>query len=196
MMNMNKTGIYKIQSKRYKNRIYIGSAINVNKRWNQHRNDLKNNKHHSLKLQRHFNKYGVDDLTFILIEECLKENLLIREQFYLDTTNTYFNICKIAGNCLGRTAWNKNKKMSVEFSNKMKIASIGNQNHLGHKHTIETINRLKKYIPVNKGKTKLKKEEIIEIQNKYIPRKYSLSMLAREYNVSKQTVLDIIHLIF
>lgn len=169
--------------------------MNINRRWNQHRNDLKNNKHHSLKLQRHCNKYGIDDLVFTLIEECPKELLLFREQFYLNTIPVYFNICKIAGNCIGREPWNKNKKMNKEFSDKMRIASTGNKNRLGHKHTAETINKLKnqKNAPANKGMTKLSKEEINEIRNKYIPRKYNSNMLAREYKVSKTTVLNIIH---
>lgn len=191
---MKLSGIYKIQSIIHPERIYIGSAININRRHRQHLRDLKLNVHHSIKLQRHFNKYGENDLVFTIIEECPLDILIIKEQYYIDLNNTYFNICKTAGNCSGRVPWNKNKKMSNEFSQKMKIASTGNKNRLGHKHSIETINRLKKRIPVNKGITKLKKVEIIEIQTKYIPRKYSLSMLAREYNVSKQTVLDIIHL--
>jgi hypothetical protein len=191
---MKTSGIYKIQSIIHSERIYIGSAVNINHRHNQHLCDLKHNRHHSIKLQRHFNKYGQKDLNFTIIEECSVETLLVREQHYLNINNTYFNICKTAGNCLGRAPWNKNKKMSKEFCERLRITSIGNKSHLGCKHSIETINQLKKRIPVNKGKTKLKKEEIFEIQTKYIPRKYSLSMLAREYNVSKRTVLDIIHL--
>ena len=132
-------------------------------------------------------------MIFTIIEECPVDILLIKEQYYLNLNNTYFNICKTAGNCLGRIPWNKNKTMSKKFSEKMKIASIGNKNHLGCKHSIETINQLKKRVPVNKGKTKLKKEEIIDIRIKYKPREYSLSMLAREYNVTKPTILGIIH---
>jgi len=149
--------------------------------------------HHSLKLQRHYNKYGKNDLIFTIVEECTPEQMLIREQHYLDRCHTYFNICKNAGNCLGRIPWNKNKKMSEKFIETMKIASIGNKNHLGHKHSIATINKLKNRIPVNKGKTKLSKNEIFEIKSKYVPWKYSSSMLAKEYNVSKDTILRILH---
>jgi hypothetical protein len=37
------------------------SAINIKKRWNKHIYDLKHNVHHSIKLQRHCNKYGISD---------------------------------------------------------------------------------------------------------------------------------------
>jgi len=190
---MKTSGIYKIQSIVHPERIYIGSAINIHRRRNQHLRDLNHNKHHSLKLQRHFNKHGQNDLSFTVIEECSVENLLIREQHHLNANNTYFNICKIAGNCSGRIPWNKNKTMSNEFCEKMKVVSTGNKNRLGCKHSIEAINKLRKHIPANKGKTKLTEEQITEIQFKYIPREYSLSMLAQEYNISKQTVLSIIH---
>jgi group I intron endonuclease len=170
---MKVTGIYQIKSIVHPERIYVGSAININRRWNQHLRDLKNFRHHSLKLQNHYNKYGVNDLIFILIEECTKENLIIREQFYLNITNTYFNICKTAGNCLGRIPWNKNSKMSKDFSEKMKHTSTGNNNR--------------------KGKFKLTENKINEICIKYIPRKYTANMLAQEYGICKDTVFDIIY---
>jgi group I intron endonuclease len=190
---MKTSGIYKIQSTAHPERMYIGSAININRRHNQHLCDLRHNTHHSVKLQRHFNKYSENDLVFTMVEECSPNILLIKEQHHLNLNDTYFNICKTAGNCLGRVPWNKDKVMSKEFSEKMKIASTGNKNRLGCKHSIETINQLKRCVPVNKGKSKLKKEEILEIQAKYMPRKYSLSMLAREYNVTKPTILEIVH---
>lgn len=100
-------GIYKISSLIKPNRIYIGSALNIKRRWNKHKSDLKNNKHHSIKLQRHYNKYGIDDLIFEIIEECVIDCLIDWEQHYIDKTHTYFNTCKIAGSSKGRIPWNK-----------------------------------------------------------------------------------------
>lgn len=85
------SGIYKIESKIKSERIYIGSAININRRWIIHLYDLKNNKHHSNKLQNHYNKYGKDDLIFTIIEKCPIFKLLIREQYYMDLKSPYFN---------------------------------------------------------------------------------------------------------
>jgi len=39
---------------------------------------------------------------------------------------------------------------------------------------------------------KLTEKQVKEIRNKYIPRKYTLAMLAKEYNVSHATILKII----
>jgi len=55
---MRVSGIYKIQSTIKHERIYIGSAIYIKSRWAMHRYQLRNNKHSSQKLQRHYNKYS------------------------------------------------------------------------------------------------------------------------------------------
>jgi len=87
-------GIYKIQSKAKPERIYIGSSYSCNTRKQQHFINLKLNKHCNTKLQNHYNKYGSDDLQFMIIEPCLPIFLFIREQYYLDKLTPYFNINK------------------------------------------------------------------------------------------------------
>jgi len=111
----NISGIYQIQSKIKPERIYIGSAVNINHRWECHISDLQLNKHHSKKLQRHFNKYGKDDLVFSVLVTCEKEQLIQFEQYYLDFYHPYFNVCKIAG--LGCQL---GLKRSVEFCERQK----------------------------------------------------------------------------
>lgn len=108
-------GIYKIESISKPQRIYIGSAINIKHRWACHLSDLKMNKHHSPKLQRHFNKYNEDDLQFSILLGCAKEDLIKNEQFFIDFYKPYFNICLIAGSKLG-------VKMSEDVRAKMRIA--------------------------------------------------------------------------
>lgn len=98
---MKTSGIYKIQSIAKPERIYIGSAVNIGHRWNCHLSDLRKSKHHSTKLQRHYNKYGESDLQFSIVFRCKEKYLLEIEQQFIDSHNPYFNECKIAGNCLG-----------------------------------------------------------------------------------------------
>jgi group I intron endonuclease len=84
--------------------IYIGSSCRYEKRAKRHFEDLKYNKHHCIYLQRAYNKYGVDSFKITVIESIeadSKEDVLAREQFYIDTLNPQYNICVIAGSQLG-----------------------------------------------------------------------------------------------
>jgi group I intron endonuclease len=114
------TGIYKIQSKTKPERIYIGSAKDIQRRFRRHKNELKSNYHANEKLQRHANKYGVEDLSFIILESIVftcNVDLLAKEQKYLDKIKPYFNICKIAGNLGG---FKRNEKWRNNMSKGMK----------------------------------------------------------------------------
>ena len=95
------TGIYKIESKIKPERIYIGSAVNIDKRWKEHKRDLRADRHHSPKLQRHYNKYDESDFIYTAILTCKKEDLISREQELIDCYKPYFNSCKIANSRLG-----------------------------------------------------------------------------------------------
>jgi group I intron endonuclease len=141
------SGIYQIQSKIEPERIYIGSAINVTRRWKCHLSDLRKNKHHSIKLQRHFNKYGENDLQFSVLRNCEKEYLIINEQSLIDICNPYFNICKIAGSPLGVKRSEETKK---------KISKL-------HKGRIFSTERKKQMSDYRKGK-KLSKEHIEKLK--------------------------------
>jgi group I intron endonuclease len=135
-------GIYKIQSKSRPERIYIGSAVNVLRRWSDHRRLLSKNKHHSPILQNHYNKYGLDDLDFEIIESenyIDNKQLLAREQTWIirfqynNTWKPFFNVNEVAGNRTGAILSIETlKKMSDSLKGKkwkddereMRIASM------------------------------------------------------------------------
>ena len=119
---MNISGIYKIQSIIKPGRIYIGSGINIGKRWNKHLEDLRKDSHYNKKIQRHFNKYGEIDFQFSVLLGCPKEDLIKVEQFFIDSYKPYFNNCLIAGSRLGQ-------KDSIETRNKKSKSNIGKHFH-------------------------------------------------------------------
>lgn len=97
---MKQSGIYKIICV-VNNKIYIGSAVNLDRRWKRHLNELKNNYHANIILQNAFNKHGLESFNFEIIEivdDVCK--LFEREQYYLDTLKPFgkygFNIKTIA----------------------------------------------------------------------------------------------------
>jgi group I intron endonuclease len=85
------SGVYKISSITKPERCYIGSTKNLYKRWEQHLVMLNDNKHHSKKLQRHYNKYGKADFQFTLIVGCDINDLISTEQYFIDIYKPYFN---------------------------------------------------------------------------------------------------------
>ena len=110
-------GIYKIINK-LNGDCYIGSSIKLKDRRSRHFRDLKNGVHHSIVLQRAVDKYEIENFEFEIIEECSKEELLIKEQYYMDLLSPKYNICKIAGSPLGtkqsKEACEKKRKYAIE----------------------------------------------------------------------------------
>lgn len=96
---------------------YIGSSNNINRRFYLHKYSLKKQNHHSIVLQRAFNKYGEENFEFIVLEECEKEYLINKEQYYLDNYNPIYNINKIAENCTGRILSEESRK-KISLKNK------------------------------------------------------------------------------
>lgn len=87
------TCIYKIVNTT-NGKIYVGSAVNFRKRKNLHLKNLRDGNHGNKHLQLAFKKYGLDNFVFEIIELCFRENLLEREQFYIDNLKPEYNICK------------------------------------------------------------------------------------------------------
>lgn len=100
-------GIYKITNVKT-NKIYVGSAQLIERRWRKHKESLRANRHHNIHLQSSWNKHGSETFVFEVIEEVKKdEDLLTAEQKWLDATGCYdrsigYNICPAAGSPLGR----------------------------------------------------------------------------------------------
>ena len=74
------------------NEIYVGSTIDFNKRSKEHFRMLLHNKHHSIKLQRSYNKHGIVNFKIEVIEQCTQENKQEKEQYYIDTLKPSYNI--------------------------------------------------------------------------------------------------------
>lgn len=124
-MNKNNSGIYKITNL-VNQKIYIGSAVNVRKRLNLHRSSLNLNKHDNVYLQRAWNKYGLGNFKFEMIEECPIDKLIEREQLYIDWFKPQYNIRIVAENNSGLVHTKEVKlKISLSKRGKKRPAHIG-----------------------------------------------------------------------
>ena len=90
-------GIYCIKNI-INDKMYIGQSVNCKDRLRTHRQELCRNSHDNIALIRAWNKYGEDSFVGELLEECSKENLNEREQWYFDNSNweNLYNINRIA----------------------------------------------------------------------------------------------------
>jgi len=132
--NSGQSGIYMIINL-VNNKFYIGSSVDIYHRMLSHISLLKRNKHDNIHLQNSFNKYGINNFIWIIIEQVDNcDELLIKEQYWMDLLNVCnqdiaYNMCSIAGSPLGRkhsqetkdkiSASNKGKKKSAEHIEKM-----------------------------------------------------------------------------
>jgi len=150
------SGIYVIQNN-INGKCYIGSAKDIKDRWRIHLNLLRRNEHHSILLQRSFNKYGEKAFNFEIISFINDLSKLIEtEQIWLNFFKPELNIAKIAGSRLGLKAtdetrkkmseshkglnsWNKGLKASNETKLKMSENKKGNKNSNAKKVTIDGI---------------------------------------------------------
>lgn len=96
-----KSGIYAIRCC-LNNHEYIGSAVNIPRRWSEHRHDLRRGTHHSPALQHAWNKHGEEAFTFIVLERVANPKRLIPiEQTYLDRCKPEYNCNPQARSGLG-----------------------------------------------------------------------------------------------
>ncbi len=94
---------------------YVGSAESFKHRWGVHKWLLRSNLHHSPHLQHAWNKYGEANFRFEIFQECDESKLLHFEQIWMDSLCSYdprfgYNICKVAGSCLGCKQSEETKK--------------------------------------------------------------------------------------
>ena len=113
--------IYKIANAR-NSECYVGSAVDVDARWAIHLSLLRSGKHHSLKLQRAWLKYGESEFVFSIVEivgdSCM---LLSREQHWID----YLRAFGVGYNMAPKSTSSLGIKRSPETRKRISIAKSG-----------------------------------------------------------------------
>ena len=90
-MSFEKTGVYAIRCEA-NGKVYVGSSVQIYRRWNQHRVALRRGTSNCLYLQRAWAKYGEGAFSFHVVEECAKDDLEKREQHYIDSWLPQLNV--------------------------------------------------------------------------------------------------------
>lgn len=86
------TGIYKITNI-LNGKVYIGQSQDINRRWKEHRYRAfqSNAQQYEGYLYRAIRKYGIDNFTFEILEECKIADLDEKEKYYIDLYDSYKN---------------------------------------------------------------------------------------------------------
>ncbi|MDP3987018.1 MAG: GIY-YIG nuclease family protein [Nanoarchaeota archaeon] len=189
------TGIYQILNV-INGKRYIGSSVKIYGRWTLHKSRLRRNVHWNSHLQGAWNKYGEENFKFETIEECETENLLEREQSWMDYYQSYekdmgYNLRKKASSNVGLVPWNKGKRgiYSEESRRMMSLSSKGQIPwNLGKKNPALG----DKQLGEDNKMAKLTWGEVAEIRYKYENFNYSQEELAVEYGVVRTTIQPIV----
>ncbi len=149
-------GVYKIIDG--KDRVYIGSSVNMKNRISNHKRDLRNNRHSNKKLQRSWNKYGEEFFYFEELETCSKADLIAREQYWLDTSQPYYNILRTAYSVLGLRHSEEFKQARRKFRHSDETKISMSKTRLGRKFSEEHRENISKALTGNvvSGATRLK----------------------------------------
>lgn len=85
-------GIYKITNK-INNNAYIGLSVDIERRWKDHIRRAQNSdgKEFDKVLYKAFRKYGIDNFSFEVIEQCLPEELNEKEAYWISYYDTYYH---------------------------------------------------------------------------------------------------------
>ena len=81
-------GIYKITNL-INNHSYIGLSTHIEDRWQYHKNPYNWNREKNKSLYKAILKYGIDNFSFEILEQCLPEQLSEKEKYYIEKYNTY-----------------------------------------------------------------------------------------------------------
>ena len=134
-------------------KVYIGSSVNVYKRWHNHRYELNNNKHHSPYLQNAWNKYGKENFIFEIVEKNNADVIIGREQVWMDHYKCYDPNYGFNGNSKAEgnhaRSWTDAQRIKYSNSRKGKKASkallraLQNNRKVGSKSNLSSIDEKK-----------------------------------------------------
>lgn len=118
-------GIYEIRNQ-LDNRVYVGQAVNIRKRWHIHLHYLNCGTHCNRFLQRSWEKHGFKSFKFTIIEKVLNlDELDTREQYHMDLLRSCdrdsgFNLAPASKSNLG-VKYSEESKLKMSKAQKGKI---------------------------------------------------------------------------
>ena len=169
-------GIYKITNLK-NNKSYIGQSIRIEQRWNdeKHRAFNESDKAYDYPLSRAIRKYGVDNFSFDIIEECKQNQLNERERYWIAYYNTFYDgYNQTLG---GDTAISKPKEKIIGIINDLETTDMYHQ-EIANKWNIS----IEMVQGINTGRYWFQENKTYPLQTKHKSRS--------KHKLSNGTVLD------
>lgn len=197
--------VYKIKNK-ITNQCYIGVDSYYPKRIKQHQSRLKNNKHRNKHLQASYNKYGIENFSFELLESCDTREIMLNKEIqyieYFKSLEKGFNHT-IGGE--GSIGYKHSKESLFKMSSWKRIITDDWKNNISKatkgvkkKKGIKRKNHpnYNKWLGGEKHPTaKFKQSDINEMRNLY-SNGMSLKDLSIKFNSSKTYICNIVNNLF
>lgn len=127
------------------NKCYVGSTVNKKRRWYEHRYFLQKGTHFNKHLQSAYNKYGKENLIFLVLEEVKEQtNLVQREKFWIDELRSF------------ASGYNKSPHpevsamFGIKHSEESKKLMSEKRKLLKYKHTPEVKNKISEAMKTNR----------------------------------------------
>lgn len=184
-------GIYKITNN-INGKAYIGQSIHVEERLRQHQTQYTY-KDIDKPLYLAFTKYGIENFSFEVLEECKEENLNEREIYWIDYYDTYYNGYNANRGGTGRffdnsiffKAWDDGLSVG-EIAKKYQVSPTTVRNYLlGYKnYSIQESNARGGKIAYNKGgKTKAMPVNQYDLKGNFIKQWPSKKEIQRQLGI-------------
>ena len=201
--------IYKITNN-LNNKIYIGKTIREPEiRWAEHKRDSQKENNKNILLYKAFNKYGIENFTFSIIEDNINEELLDEKEIYyinLYNSTSHQNGYNISlGGTGGKTTSKLTKEIVDSIIEKLEdVNNIQSFNELGKTYNIsgsviQRINIGETWYNPNK-KYPLRKHSITKITLnrdiysniiKDIQDNIPFNIIQKKYNISEEQMTSI-----
>jgi group I intron endonuclease len=198
---------------------YIGSSNQLSRRFYLHKWDLRRGKHHSITLQRAWDKYGEENFVFTVLFTCPPEERQKHEQAIMDHLQTSdpakgYNICCDAAAAGKGRVWTEEQKKAKSIERKGKKVSPETYQALlrsrkrgeehqfyGKRHTDESRRKMSASLKGrevwNKGKhtnnnqAKITPEQVIEMRELSRSGELTQKELAEKYCLKRDTIWKI-----
>ena len=120
-------------------KVYIGQSVDIYNRLRVHEWNLKNNCHINNYLQKAFNKNGLENFKFEIIEQCPEEDLSNKEIYYIEKYRNTIQLYNLTNGGDGT----RGHKHTEESKIKMRVARKGkcageNNSFYGKTHSEDT----------------------------------------------------------